>query len=76
MMAVLGGGNGYLMVFFDQVNLAEDRAAVQAVGQVLHVWEGVLVRGGDGVEAAVVTAGPPGAILFGDHVQGRCPCRV
>jgi hypothetical protein len=28
-----GGGNEYLVVSFDQVNLAEDGAAVQAIGQ-------------------------------------------
>jgi hypothetical protein len=72
----VGSGSGYLEVSFDQVDLAEDSAAVQAFGQVLHVWEGVPVRGSDSVEAAVVAAGPPGAALLGDHVQGRCPCRV
>ncbi len=72
----VGCGDGYLMVSSDQVNLAEDGTAVQAVGQVLHVWEGVPVRGGDSVEAAVVYAGPPRAVLFGDHVKGRCPCGV
>ncbi len=29
----------YLMVTLDEVDLAEDSSAVQAVGQVLHFWE-------------------------------------
>ncbi len=72
----VGGGDAYLVVSFDQVDLAEDGAAVQPIGQVLHVREGVPVRGGDRVEAAIVAAGLPGSVFFGDHVQGRCPCRV
>jgi hypothetical protein len=59
-------GDWYLVVPLDEVDLAEDSATLQAVGQVLHVWEWVRVRGGDGVEATLVTTGPPGAILFGD----------
>jgi hypothetical protein len=46
----VGGGDWYLVVPLDEVDLAEDSAAVQAVGQVLHVWEWVPVRGVDGVE--------------------------
>jgi hypothetical protein len=72
MMAVLGmsaGGDWYLVVPLVEVDLSEDGEAVQAVGQVLHVWEGVPVRGGDGVEVTGVFAGPPGAVLFGYHVQ-------
>jgi len=37
----VSSGDGYLMVSFDKVNLAEDGTAVQAVGQVLQVWERV-----------------------------------
>ncbi len=72
----VGGGDGYLVVTFDQVDLAKDGAAIQAIGQVLHVWEGVPVGCCDRVEAAVVAAGLPGFVFFGDHVQGRCPCGV
>jgi hypothetical protein len=75
-MAVFGMSAAAAVVSFDQVDLAEDGAAVQAIGQVLHVWEGVPVGRGDCVEAAVVAAGPPGSVFFGDHVQGRCPCGV
>ena len=42
----------------------------------MEVGQGVLVRGGDVVEEAVVAAGAGGAIGLGDHVQqggpGRC----
>ncbi len=44
-----GGSDWHLVVLFDEVNLAEDSAAVQAVGQVLHVLEGVSVRCSDSV---------------------------
>jgi hypothetical protein len=33
----VSGGDGYLMVPFNQVNLSEDDAAMQAIGQVMHV---------------------------------------
>jgi hypothetical protein len=66
----VGGGDGYLMVSFDLVDLAEDVAAVQAVGQVLHVWEGVPVRGGDSVEAAVVAAGRQEPSFLGTLCRG------
>ncbi len=43
---------------------------MQTVGQVLHVPEGVSVRSCDGVEAEVVPAGPPRAILLGPMRKG------
>ena len=44
----VGGGNGYLVVTFDEVDLAEDGAPVQAIGEVLHVRQGVPVWRCDG----------------------------
>ncbi len=61
------GGN------FDEVNLAEDCASVEAIGEILHVWQGVPVWRCDGVEPPVVAAGPPGAVLLGHPVEGGRP---
>jgi len=61
------------VVSLDEVDLAEDGSSVQAIGEVLHVWQGVPVWRYDGVEPPVVTAGPPGAVLLGHHVQGGRP---
>ncbi len=47
----VGGGDGYLVVSLDEVDLAEDGASVQAIGEVLHVWQGVPVWRCDGVES-------------------------
>ncbi len=78
MMAVFGMSAAAMGTWWYPLtrSLAEDGAAVQAIVQVLHVWEGVPVGRGDCVEAAVVAAGPPGSVFFGDHVQGRCPCGI
>ncbi len=57
------------MVSLDEVDLAEDGASIQAIGEVLHVWQGVPVWRCDSVESPVVAAGPPGAVL----VQGGRP---
>jgi hypothetical protein len=69
----VGGGDGYLMVSFDEVDLAEDGATVEAIGKVLHVRQGVPC---DGVEPPVVAAGSPGAVLLGHHVEGGRPSGV
>ncbi len=68
----VGGGDRYLMITFNNVDFAEDGAAVQVVDQVLDVWEGVPVRGCDCVEAMVVATWLPEAILFGHHVYRGC----
>ncbi len=47
------------MVPLDEVNLAVDGAAAQAVGQVLHVSKGVPVRGGDGIRRCRATRSHP-----------------
>ena len=61
MIAVLGpSASG--TVAFDKVQPAEDDAASQLAAEVLHVGQGVPVRGGDVVEPPVVAAGVPGAI--------------
>ncbi len=71
-----GGGDGYLMVSFDEVDLAEDGASVEAIGEVLHVRQGVPVWRCDSVEPPVVAAGSPGAVLLGHHVEGGRPSGV
>ncbi len=72
----VGRGDGYLVVSLDEVDLAKDGASIQAIGEVLHVWQWVPVWRCDGVESPVVAAGPPRAVLLGHHVQRGCPGRV
>ncbi len=72
----VGGGVGYLMVSFDEVDLAEDGASVEAIGEVLRVRQGVPVWRCDGVEPPVVAEGSPGAVLLGHHVEGGRPSGV
>ena len=55
------------MVALDQVELAEDLASGQVAVKVLHVGQGIPVRGGDVVEAAIVTTGLPATVLFLYH---------
>ena len=57
------------MVALDQVELAEDLASGKVAVKVLHVGQGIPVRGGDVVEAAIVTTGPPATVLFLYHAQ-------
>ena len=71
-----GSGDWHLVVALDQVQLAEDLASGQAAVEVLHVGQGIPVRGSDVVESAVVAAGSPAAILFRYHVQWRRPGAV
>ncbi len=74
-MAVFGmsAEDGYLVVSLDEVDLAEDGESVQAIGEVLHVWQWVPVWGCDCVESPVVATGPPGAVVLGHHVQQGRP---
>ncbi len=62
-----------LVVPLLQVDLGEDRAAGCPGDEIHHVRDGISVRDGDGVEAAVVAAGPPGPVRLSDQVQGRRP---
>ena len=55
----------HLVIPFDEVQLAEDRGAVEVVGEVQHVGQRVPVGGGYLFEAAVVAAGPPSASWLG-----------
>ena len=61
----------YLMVAFDQVQLAEDGGAMEVVGQVQHVGQGVPVRGGELVQVSVVAAWAPAPTWFLYHVEGQ-----
>ena len=47
---------------FDEVQAAEDLANCQFATEVLNVGKGVPVRGGDVVEAPVITPGAPGTV--------------
>jgi hypothetical protein len=47
------------VVPFDKVDFGKNFATIQAVGKVLHVWEGVLVRGSNQVKTAVIATRPP-----------------
>ena len=64
------------MIAFHQVQPAEDGAAGQPVVQILHLGERVLVWRREVVEAAVVAAGAPAAVLLGHHVEGGGPGTV
>jgi len=64
--------NGVMMAVLG-MSAAEDGAPVQAIGEVLHVRQGVPVWRCDGVEPSVVAAGSPGAVLLGHHVEGGRP---
>ncbi len=64
----------HLVIPLDEVQLAEDRGGAVAVfGEVLHVGQGVLVRGGDLVEVAIVAAGLLSASWLRHHVEGGGP---
>ena len=64
------------MVGFNQIDFGKDCTPGHAVIEGLHVGQGVPVWDGDGVEAAVVAAGAPGAVLLGHQVQRGRPGRV
>ena len=64
------------MISFDKVKLGEDSGALEIVGEILDVREGIPVRSGDGVEAAVVAAGAPAATRLGHHVKRGHPRAV
>ena len=72
----VGGGNGNLVISFDKVKLGEDSGAPEIVGEILDVREGIPVRSGDGVEAAVVATGAPAATRLGHHVKRGRPRAV
>ena len=44
--------------------------------EVLEIRKRIEIRSGGQVEAAVITAGPPGSIRFGNKVEGRGPGTV
>ena len=67
----IGSGDHHLVVALYQVEFAEDLASNQVAIEVLHVGQGIPVRGGDVVEAAIVATGLPATVLFLYHVQWR-----
>ncbi len=62
------GGDWNLQIALLQSQLAEYGTTVQTSYQVSHAGERVLVFYRLQIEKAVVAAGPPGAVLFLDHV--------
>jgi hypothetical protein len=65
-----------LMIALDEVDAREEPAAVELVGEVQDAGQGVAVVDGGEVEAAIVSAGPPGSILLAYHVQRGGPWGV
>ena len=65
--------DGDLVVTFDEVDFREDPASGEAGREVLDMRNGVGVAGSALVQPAVVTAGPDGPVLFGDHMQAGAP---
>ena len=72
----VSGGHWDLVVALYQIHLAEHSAAMELGCRVLHVGQWVLVWRGGQVEAAVVTAWPPAAVLLFDHVERGGPGAV
>ena len=68
--------NGDLVIAFHQIQLEEDSGPVEAGREVLEIGKGVAVRNGGKVRAAVITTRPPGAVRFGDKMEGRGPGAV
>jgi len=68
--------DGNLVIAFHKVELGEDVAAMETGGKILEVGQGVAVMNGGQVEAAEITAWPPGAVGFGHKVKRRRPGTV
>ena len=64
------GGHGDLVVPLKEVNLGEDGAAMEVIGKILDVGEGVTVMEGGVVQTAIIAAGAPRTVGLGDHVEG------
>ena len=64
----------YLVVRSNEVNLGEDGFTVEAGGEILNVWNWVLVGNSDTIEATIVAAWTPITRLrLGNHVKWRSP---
>jgi hypothetical protein len=61
------------VISFYQVNCWKDSAASQAVIEWLHVGQRVPLRNCDCIEAVVVTAEEPRAVLLGDQLEQGLP---
>ena len=68
--------NWDLVIAFHQIQLGEDSGTMEAGREVLEIGKGVAVRNGGQVKAAVITTRSPGAIRFGDKMEGRGPGAV
>ena len=69
----VGGEHGDLVIALPEVNLGEDGGSLQAGDEIHHIRQGIAVRDGDAVEAAIIAARAPAAIRLADHVERRCP---
>jgi hypothetical protein len=72
----VSGVHGYLVVPLLQVDPGEVCAPCFSCGEIQHVGHWISVRYHHAIEAAVVTAGPPGAVLFWYHVEWGSPGAV
>jgi hypothetical protein len=70
--------NGVIIAHFGMSSAATtnqfffNRATMQTVWKVLHVWQQVLVRSYQ-IKSVIITTGPPRPIFFRHHVQRGCP---
>ncbi len=68
-------GNWDLVIPLDKIDFGKNIATIQEVWKVLHVWQGVLVWGGNQVKTAVITTRLPWSIFLGYHVKRRSQWR-
>ena len=57
-----------LMIPPDEVDLREESATVQLGGEVLQMWNGILIVRGSRIEAPKIPAGAPGPIVLPDQM--------
>jgi hypothetical protein len=65
--------HGDLVITLDEIDAREEPAAVELLGEVQDAGQGVAVVDSGEVEAAIISAGPPGTILLAHHVQWGGP---
>ncbi len=63
------GHNRDLVITLDKIEFWKNGATMQAVGNVLHVWQRILVRGCHQIETAVIPTRPPQSVFFGNDGQ-------
>ena len=68
--------NWYLMIGLHQIQFGENSSAMEAGCEILEVRKRIAVGSSGKIEAAIITAGPPGTVRFRDKVEGRGPGAV